>query len=83
MKLNRDTIILIVNIIITFTSGIGAYSSFRYFNKSKHITIYAQTNKALVELTEMLKKLPEALAAEHWYHVLGTFCEQSFETVDK
>ena len=63
MKLDRDTIIIIVNIVITGISGIGAYNSFRYFKKSKHITIYAQTNKALGELTEILKKLPEALAS--------------------
>ncbi len=63
MKWDRDTIILIANIIITIVSGIGAYKSFRYFKKSKHITIYAQTNQALNELSEMLKMLPEALAA--------------------
>ena len=63
MKWDKDTIILIANIIITIVSGIGAYKSFRYFKKSKHITIYAQTNQALNELGEMLKMLPEALAA--------------------
>ena len=63
MKFNRDEIILIANIIITIASGIGAYKSFRYFKKSKYITIYAQSNQALNELSEMLKMLPEALAA--------------------
>ena len=63
MKLDRDTAILIANIIITLFSAIGAYNSFRYFKKSKHITIYAQTNQALNELSEMLEMLPTALAA--------------------
>ena len=63
MKWDRDTIILVANIIITIVSGIGAYKSFRYFKKSKFITIYAQTNQALNELGEMLKMIPEALAA--------------------
>lgn len=63
MKWERDTVIFVLNIIITVVSGIGAYKSFRYFEKSRHITIYAQTNQALNELGEMLKMLPEALAA--------------------
>lgn len=58
-----DIVILILNILITFTSCVGAYKSVRYFKKSKHITIYAQTNQALSKLGEMLKILPEALAA--------------------
>ena len=63
MKWDKDTIVLALNIVITVFSGIGAYKSFRYFKKSKHITIYAQTNQALGELGEMLKRLPDALAA--------------------
>lgn len=58
-----DIVILIINIVIAIVSGIGAYNSIRYFKKSRHITIYAQSNKALGEIDEMLKKLPEALAA--------------------
>lgn len=58
-----DIIILIINIVITIVSCIGACKSVRYFKKSKHITIYAQTNQALNKLGEMLKILPEALAA--------------------
>lgn len=63
MNLDRDTIILVINIIITLISGIGAFNSIRYFKKSKHITIYAQTNQALNEVGEMLSLLPEALDA--------------------
>lgn len=58
-----DIIILIINILITIVSCVGACKSVRYFKKSKHITIYAQTNQALNKLGEMLKILPEALAA--------------------
>ncbi len=58
-----DIVILIINILIAIASGIGAYNSIRYFKKSRHITIYAQTNKALGEIDEMLKRLPEALSA--------------------
>lgn len=57
-----DIIILVLNVIITICSGIGAYKSFRYFNKSKYITIYAQTNQALNEISEMLDSLPKALS---------------------
>lgn len=58
-----DIIILIINILIAIASGVGAFNSIRYFKKSKHITIYAQTNQTLNELSEMLRLLPEALAA--------------------
>ena len=58
-----DIIILIINILITIVSCVGACKSVRYFKKSRHITIYAKTNQALNKLGEMLKILPEALAA--------------------
>ena len=58
-----DIIILIINILLAIVSGAGAFKSIRYFKKSKHITIYAQTNQALNKLGEMLRILPEALAA--------------------
>ena len=58
-----DIIILIINILIAIISGVGAFNSIRYFKKSKHVTIYAQTNQALNKLGEMLIILPEALAA--------------------
>ena len=58
-----DIVVLITNILIAIVSGVSAINSVRYFKKSKHITIYAQTNQALNELGEMLKMLPEALAA--------------------
>ena len=53
---------LIVNVVLTGASAVGAYKSFHYFKKSKHITIYAQSREALNELGEMLELLPEALA---------------------
>lgn len=52
----------IINIVLTVISAVGAYKSFRYFKKSRHITIYAQSKEALNELGEMLRLLPEALA---------------------
>lgn len=58
-----DIIVLIINIILVFISGLGAYKSIRYFKRSKHITIYAQTNQSLNEIEKMLKILPDALEA--------------------
>lgn len=58
-----DIAITIINVVLAIISGFGAYKSIRYFKKSKHITIYAQTNQALGEIGEMLKLLPEALEA--------------------
>lgn len=56
-----DVILTIINVILAIVSGIGAYKSDKYFQKSKNITIFAQTNKALVEVQKMILKLPEAL----------------------
>ena len=61
--MNWDILILCVNIVITAFSAFSAYKSLRYFNKSKIITTYTQTNQLLEEVGEMLKKLPEALEA--------------------
>ena len=58
-----DYVILVVNILCMIASFVGAFKSFRYSKKSKHITIYAKTNQSFNELVEMLRKLPEALAA--------------------
>jgi hypothetical protein len=58
-----DIVFLGLNILVTIVSIVGAVKSIRYFKKSKHITIYAQTNQSFNELEEMLRKLPEALAA--------------------
>lgn len=58
-----EFVILLLNVIITGVSIVGAVKSMRYYTKSKHITIYAQTNQSYNELEEMLRKLPEALAA--------------------
>lgn len=58
-----DIIILIINILLAIISGIGAFNSIRYFKKSKHIAIYAQTNRAFNLLGEMLKTLTDTLAA--------------------
>ncbi len=51
----------IINIVLTIISAVGAYNSIRYFKKSKHITLYAQSNKALGELGEMIRILPDVL----------------------
>lgn len=56
-----DTILTIINVVLAIVSGLGAYNSVKYFRKSKNLTIFAQTNKALVEVEKMLLKLPEAL----------------------
>ena len=37
----------------------------KYLRKSKNLTIFAQTNKAWVEVQKMLIKLPEALSASN------------------
>ena len=58
-----DIVFLIINVVLAIISGFGAYKSNTYFKKSKHITIYAQTSQSYNELGEMLKKLPDALAA--------------------
>lgn len=58
-----ENVELAINIALTAISAGGAYKSFRYFKKSKHITIYAQSNKALNELGEMIELLPEVLVA--------------------
>lgn len=44
---------------------ISDVNSIKYFRKSKNLTIFAQTNKALVEVQKMLIKLPEALSASN------------------
>ncbi len=60
-----DVILTIIDVILAIISGLGAYNSVKYFQKSKNLTIFAQTNKALVEIQKMLIKLPEALAASN------------------
>ena len=58
-----DIALTIINVILAVVSGVGAYKSLKYFRKSHNLTIYAQTNKALIEIQKMLRKLPEALSA--------------------
>lgn len=60
-----DVVLTIINVILTVVSAFGAWKSIKYFRKSKNITIFAQTNKALVEVQKMLIKLPEALSASN------------------
>ena len=60
-----DVALTIINVILAIISGIGAYNSVKYFRKSKNLTIFAQTNKALVEVQKMLIKLPEALSSSN------------------
>ena len=55
-----DVILTIINVLLAIVSGLGAYKSVKYFQKSKNLTIFAQINKALVEIQKMLIKLPEA-----------------------
>lgn len=60
-----DIGLTVINVILAIVSGIGAYKSAKYFQKSKNLTIFAQINKALVEVQKMLVKLPEALSASN------------------
>ena len=60
-----DITLTIIDVILAIASGLGAYKSVKYFRKSKKLTIFAQTNKALVEIQKMLIKLPEALSASN------------------
>lgn len=60
-----DVILTVVNVVLAIISGLGAYNSLKYFRKSKNLTIFAQTNKALVEVQKMLIKLPDALSASN------------------
>lgn len=45
-----DIALTIINVILAVVSGVGAYKSLKYFRKSHNLTIYAQTNKALIEI---------------------------------
>lgn len=60
-----DIVLTIINVILAVISGVSAYNSLKYFRKSHNLTIYAQTNKALIEIQKMLIKLPEALSASN------------------
>lgn len=60
-----DVVLTIINVILAVVSAFGAWNSIKYFRKSKNLTIFAQTNKALVEVQKMLIKLPEALSASN------------------
>ena len=48
-----DTFLTVINIILTVVSLVGAYKSIKYFRKSKNLTIFAQTNKALIEIQKI------------------------------
>lgn len=58
-----DVVLTIANIILTITSGIGAYNSLRYFRKSKNLTIFAQTNKVLVEVQKNIDKVTRSIVS--------------------
>lgn len=60
-----DITLTVINIILAILSGIGAFKSLKYFRKSHNLTIYAQTNKGMVEIQKMLIKLPEVLTASN------------------
>ena len=58
-----DIVLTVINVILAVVSGVGAFNSLKYFRKSRNLTIFAQTNKALIEIQKMVSKLPEALSA--------------------
>ena len=60
-----DVVLTIINVILAVVSALGAWNSIKYFRKSKNLTIFAQTNKALVEVQKMLIKLPEPSREKH------------------
>ena len=60
-----DIVLTVINVILAVVSGVGAFNSLKYFRKSRNLTIFAQTNKALIEIQKMLSKLPEALSASN------------------
>jgi len=88
-----DILIFCLNIVVTIVSIVGAVKSIRYFKKSKHITVYAQTNQSYNELEELLRKLPEALAAasrtgkgyspENAVQEIGTSMSNHYNTIMK
>lgn len=58
-----DTVLTIVNVILTIATGYGAYNANKAYQKSKNLTIYTNSNKALMEVQKMLTNLPGALNA--------------------
>lgn len=56
-----DIVLLIVNIVITFISGVGALNSIYHFRRNRNIANYAQANQALGEINKMLHRLPDVL----------------------
>ena len=50
-----DVVLTIINVILAVVSAFGAWNSIKYFRKSKNLTIFAQTNKALVEVQNVNK----------------------------
>lgn len=58
-----DMVLIIVNVLLTVISGIGAFKSIQYYKKTKYLTIIVNTNKALIEINKMISKLPEILEA--------------------
>ena len=58
-----DIGLTVINVVLAIFSMVGAGKSIKYYKKSKNLTIFAKTNKALIEVQKMLTKLPEALYA--------------------
>lgn len=58
-------ILTVINIILTVVSAVGAFKSIAYYKKSKKLEILTQSNKSLIEIQKMLKKLQDALSASN------------------
>lgn len=56
-----DTILTIVSAVCTVISMIGAHKSIKYYKKSKQLTVYANTNVALVEVQKIIDTFTEIL----------------------
>lgn len=56
-----DAVLTIVNVILVFVSGVGAWKSIKYYKKNKELMIYTQTADVIEEVNEMLSILLRAL----------------------
>ncbi len=52
-----------ISCLCTIASIVGAYKSIKYYNKSKQLTIYANTNLAIVECNKIIASLIELIKA--------------------
>ena len=66
-----------INIFCTIISIIGAYKSLAYYKKSKHLSIYANTNVAYMEIQKIISVLTEMLKLSNQTRGINTKKEVS------